>query len=114
MLNEEPGADALRAVSHRAYLSAVNYAEVITKLTRRGADEETARQALRYARVKIVPFDRNLAFVAGRLEALTARSGISLGDRARIALARKLEMPVLTGDRKWANVALGVEVRLFR
>ena len=65
---------------------------------------------------EVVAFDRDLAFDAGLLLPLTRAAGLSLGDRACLALARRLGARVLTGDRAWARVAdaVGVEVELIR
>lgn len=58
----------------------------------------------------------------GRLDArLTAsfyrhRSGLSLGDRVCLALARSLSSPAFTAARSWQRWAddLGVDVRMIR
>ena len=49
-----------------------------------------------------------------RLRPLTKARGLSLADRACLALARRLEIPVLTADRDWADLNLGVTVQLIR
>jgi len=38
----------------------------------------------------------------------------SLGDRVCLALARRRGLPVLTTDKPWADLDLGIEVRLIR
>jgi ribonuclease VapC len=62
----------------------------------------------------VAPFDADQAVEVGGLEPALRGRGISLGDRACLMLARARGLPVLTGDRKWAELDLGVEVRLFR
>ena len=40
--------------------------------------------------------------------------GLSLGDRACLALALKLNLPALTTDRIWENLNLSVQVQVIR
>lgn len=65
-------------------------------------------------RLPVLPFDRAQALMAARLDPLTHRRDISFADRCCIALGRHLRLPVLTGDRPWVALDLGVEVRLIR
>jgi ribonuclease VapC len=62
----------------------------------------------------IVNFDRALAYECGFLLPLTKAGGLSLGDRACLALAASLGVPALTCDRVWATLNLGVQVELLR
>jgi ribonuclease VapC len=48
------------------------------------------------------------------LHAETRRTGVSLGDRFCLALARELSLPALTADRRWKDLGLGVEIQLIR
>lgn len=48
------------------------------------------------------------------LRPLTKARGLSLADRACLALARRLNVPVVTADREWADLNLGVIVQLIR
>jgi ribonuclease VapC len=61
-----------------------------------------------------VPFDDDLAFAAAALRPETRAAGLPLGDRACLALARRRNRAVLTADRAWARVSVGVDVRLIR
>jgi PIN domain nuclease of toxin-antitoxin system len=61
-----------------------------------------------------VPFDEELARGAGALRPATKSLGLSLGDRACLALAQREGLPVLTADRAWAKLAVGVEVKVIR
>jgi PIN domain nuclease of toxin-antitoxin system len=64
--------------------------------------------------VTIVPFTQRLAMIAGLLVSRTRDRGLSLGDRACLALAMDLKLPVVTADRAWAALDLGVEIRQVR
>ena len=113
-VNGETGADIVAGVIGDALVSAVNLAEVVTKLVERGGSLERARAALGVVDLDVVDFTRPLAEQAGGLVALTRSKGLSLGDRACLALATREGLPAFTADRAWASLAIGVEVRLIR
>ena len=110
----ERGADRAVDALGEGVLSAVNASEVVARLVERGDGDEEARETLRYLGLPIRPFDEGLAIAAGQLRRTTREHGLSLGDRACIALARRERTPVLTADRRWAALDLGVVVRLIR
>jgi ribonuclease VapC len=64
--------------------------------------------------LRVHPFDQQQAYVAGRMELPGRKFGLSLGDRACLALASVLSLPAMTADREWANLDLGVQVLLIR
>ena len=110
----EPGADVVESAIEMSYLSAANFAEVISKLIDKGFDPVDARAAAAQLRCEIVSADQERAAVAGALRAKTRHKGVSFGDRFCLALAQELELPALTADRRWKDLDLGVEVRLIR
>ena len=110
----EAGAEKVRAAIPNALLASVNAAEVVTKLIRYGVDPETSVGAVRSLDCLIVPIDQQLGLRAGLLHAVTAAFGLSLGDRICLALAEREGLPVLTADRAWASLDIGVEIRLIR
>lgn len=57
----------------------------------------------------VVPFDEDLAYVAGALRPKTRNRGLSFGDRACVVLGRRLGVPTLTMERAWDGIE-GVEV----
>ena len=113
LLFREPGAEAVASALPGALLSVVNFAEVITKLTDRGMRSGQARVAIEAIGVVLVDFDVRQAEVCGELRALTRPLGLSLGDRACLALAGIRNLPALTADTVWSQ-APGVEVRQIR
>ena len=114
VLNGETGADIVVAHLDDAIISTVNYAEVISKLVERGASSEEADAALRILDVQTVDFDIALARRTGALRAPTRSRGLSLADRACLALAERESRLALTADRNWVGIVAGVDVRLIR
>ena len=114
-LSRESGESSVRAAGH-AFVSAVNYAEVVAYFDLGGASVEEIIGMMTDVNADIVPFDADLAIAAGILRKVTMRAGLSLADRACLALARKLGVPAMTADRAWASVAsaVGVEIVLIR
>jgi ribonuclease VapC len=76
--------------------------------------EEAVRSALRDIDLNILPFDTELAYRAGILRSQTRKLGLSFGDRACLALGWQLDVPVLTADRNWRSLDVGVEIRVIR
>jgi PIN domain nuclease of toxin-antitoxin system len=114
VLNGERGADGVMAEIDDAIVSMVNYAEVASKLIEKGRNREAAKEAICGLGVQLVDFDQELADRTGELRPLTRHRGLSLGDRACIALAERDGAAVLTADHRWRDVVPTVEVRLFR
>ena len=114
VLREEPGAAAVEAVLDHAAISAVNLSEVQAKLVERGTAAELAWSCLVDLELEVIHFDASQARVAGDLRLLTRAQGLSLGDRACLALAQALGLPAMTADRTWAGLEVGIEIRTVR
>jgi PIN domain nuclease of toxin-antitoxin system len=114
-IRREPGAAVVeRAIRIGSSISTVSVAEVVSKLSELGVTDEDIRQILASMALEIVPFDRTQAFLAGFLRLRTRHLGLSLGDRACLALAEYLDVPALTADRIWQSLSVGIEIRLIR
>lgn len=114
LLNDEPGADVVAEALPQGVISAVNISEVVAKLCDAGMPEKAIHQALQPLGMEIVPFDEEQAYQAGLLRTSTQDFGISLGDRACLSLAKKLGIDALTADRAWANLSVGVTIKVIR
>jgi ribonuclease VapC len=114
LLNQEPGAAAVGAVMAGAKISAVNLIEVISKLIDKGLDGGTIVSDLSELDIVVMDLDRRQAERAALLRLETRGQGLSLGDRACLALAYETGSIALTGDRAWATLKLDIEVELFR
>jgi ribonuclease VapC len=119
-LRDEPGADVVaEAIASGAVISTVNLAEVFSRIADRGEDPaklaaELTQSGLLDGAITVEPFTAADAIDAGRLRPLTRDAGLSLGDRACLALARRLDAPALTADTDWQGVAHGVELHPIR
>jgi PIN domain nuclease of toxin-antitoxin system len=95
-------------------VSAVNWAEVVQRLARERVDVRVLRARAVASGLVIVDFDVALAEATGALWEATRAAGLSLGDRACLALARATGATAVTADRAWVALDVGVEVRLVR
>ena len=111
---DEPGSELVAPVADQSLISAVNLSEAIQKMIDRGWTEEEVRQTLYHFRLSVVSFDEDAAHRAGFLRIATRHRGLSLGDRACLALAIVDGARVLTADRAWAGLKLGVEIEVIR
>jgi ribonuclease VapC len=90
----------------------VNLAEVLGWLARDGRALDDALDHLQQMGIVWVDFDRELALGAAALLLPTTPWGLSLGDRACLALARLRDLPAVTADRAWAKLDLGIRVEV--
>ncbi len=114
VLLDEPGAEVVIAVMHDAEMSIVNLCEVLTKTVKAGGDAETVRAIVESYDIRIRPFEIVHALEVARLRPLTSHKGLGLGDRACLAQGRFSACPVLTGDRHWTALDIGVDIRRIR
>ncbi len=114
MLFDQPGADKVETLLSNAELSSVNYAEVVSQLVEKNEYDGGMRSDLASLGLKVVPFDRETSELAGLLRAATRQYGLSLGYRCCLAPAKLKGAVVLTTDRAWAHVEIGVRVELVR
>ncbi len=113
-INNESGMEVVMPLIESAIINTVTLAEVVTKLSELGMSESAVQDTLAGLGVQVVPFDEGQAFLAGMLRPATRRFGLSLRDRACLALGITLGLPVITSDRNWARVPLDLDVRLIR
>ncbi len=102
-----------------AAISVANWAEVLSKLAERGEDPEVAAAEMRGAgliggAVAIEPINEADCILMARLRRTTKAQGLSLADRACLALAERLGVPALTADGEWTKAEVKAEVRQIR
>jgi len=116
-LRREPGVEALEArlkAEDYPWISAVNLAEIWSWLSERGMPQTILAAALDELALEVVAFDEAQAMTSGILRTATRALGLSLGDRACLALAMERGAKVLTADRTWAPLDLGVSIECIR
>jgi PIN domain nuclease of toxin-antitoxin system len=113
-LSEETGFKEIENILDYAGVSAVNIAEVASKLAERGTSVEQVRQTIEALGVEVIPCDETLAYRIGELRVSTRSSGLSLGDRACLATAIQRGVRAITADRSWKSLKLGVRIRVIR
>ena len=114
LLNAEKGADLVQALLPEAVISTVNLAEVVTRLSAAGMPENEIRDTLALLGLETIPFDKEQAFQAGLLFPYTHHYGLSLGDRACLALAQIRAATSVTADRAWEDMDIQVTIKLIR
>lgn len=110
----EPGANLVKTGVKGVGISAVNLTEVISKLCDQLFNKEQIGLIVGGLDLEVAPFDESQAIAAGHLRAATRHKGLSLGDRACLALAIREKATVLTADRRWSNLDLGIEIKVIR
>ena len=111
---DEPGGDTLTREDGPFLLLTVNLAEVLTKVVERSLSIDDVLLVLRRLPIEHVEPDIHVARRAAELRPLTTALGRSLGDRLCLALADRMQVPVLTAERIWAKLDIGIDVRLIR
>ena len=114
VLLKEPGQAVVADYRGDALVSAINLAEVAAKFADRGASPTEWLYPFSLMRLEVVAFDEDQALASGSLRESTRRWGLSLGDRACLQLAAQRGVPAVTADRAWAELGVGVEVRVIR
>lgn len=117
LLRDEPGAEQVWAmVQPGATISAVNLAEVLSKMLDKGTPKELAERSVAILDLEVVGLDAPSAAQIAWLRPMTRTIGLSLGDRACLALAVARNALVLTADRPWLTLrdTLGLDIRCIR
>jgi PIN domain nuclease of toxin-antitoxin system len=112
--NDEPGADRVRPLLAGAYMSALNWCEVVERALAWRLDVIDLRIEAETAGLEIVPFDTADAERAATLREATRRHGLGIADRACLALAQRLGVAAVTADRSWTSLELDVEIVAIR
>ncbi len=113
-LQRESGGDTIGKALRGALMSTVNWAEVVQKVPDQDIGAVGLRGALESLGLSFEPFAVAQAEIAGELREKTRSLGLSLGDRACLALGMDKDALVLTADRTWKQLNLGVGVESIR
>lgn len=118
LINREEGFEVVEKYIGNAVISSVNFSEVITVMNRElfKTEEERAEglKLIKNTFSHIVEFDIEQAIIAASFDSTTKKHGLSLGDRACLALAKHQKLVALTADKVWKELDLGIKVKLIR
>ncbi len=97
-------------------ISSVNMAEVATRLLDLGLPQHELHRAMEQFGVDVIDFNEEQALACAALRPLTKSAGLSLSDRACLALAKLMQGSAVTADRAWEDLAeaVGVKVLMIR
>jgi ribonuclease VapC len=110
----EPGADKVADVLTSCCISAVNLTETFGKLVEYGKPLDEVSHQVARLRIPVVPYDAVHAEIAASIWMATRAHGLSLGDRACLAVAKERSLPALTAERDWKKCKLGIEIVTVR
>ena len=113
-LLRERGHEKVREALGESCMSTVNLSEVLASFGRAGQDVLLIARNLLAMPVELVEFSTEQATIAAGLAQMTRAVGLSLGDRACLALARERRIPAMTADRAWSRLQLGIEIQTVR
>lgn len=114
LLNSEPGGEVVAGLLATAVASSVNWSEVLQKALSRQAEVEGLRQDFEALGLEIIPFTAEHAERTAYLRSQTQHLGLSLGDRACLAVAAELGLPAVTADSIWGELTIGVVIQIVR
>lgn len=119
-LRDEPGAEIVEnALIDGCYISIINWVEVLSKVVDLGESPDEIIKRLRDEgllenSLEIIACNEEDAITIAKFRPLTKSAGLSLGDRACLALGKRLNLPVLTADKVWNSLSLGITITLIR
>ena len=114
LIKEEKGCDVVKKYIQNSTISTVNVVEVLTMMNRNSFDMNEAVKLLDSLVSEVIPFCHEQAYIASQLDSFTRQYGLSLGDKSCLALGKYKNLPVLTADKIWADLNVGVEIVLIR
>ena len=115
LIKEEPGAEIVEGLLGKIIMSSVNVSEVAGSLMTPELSIEECQRCILPFISSLASFDEEQAFKAASLKEATRTKGLSLGDRACIALGITMQLPIYTADRIWDKLDLeNADIRLIR
>lgn len=116
LMNREEGFEVVEDCISNSIISSVNLSEVITVANRNIFETEEERieglKLIKTTFFHIVDFDTKHAELAASFDPYTKKFGLSLGDRSCLALAKYLNLPILTADKVWGELELELDIKI--
>lgn len=113
LLKREPGFERVRDTIPQGIVSPIILAECLGKAARYGFDLDLTETRLMATGLRVSEVETADIRLVARLHARRDRD-ISLADRFCLALAMRLNAPLITGDRPRRDLGLPVELRFIR
>jgi PIN domain nuclease of toxin-antitoxin system len=113
-LNDEPGGAQVCQMLDGALVSTINLCEVGTKLADKGVPDDDLEVIMNALRLSVIAFDQRQSRIAVALRAPTRSRGLSLADRACLALAKAMDATAVTADRAWADLDTDIAIEVIR
>jgi ribonuclease VapC len=110
----ERGAENVIAHAQGSQILAINFSEVIARVIAVDGNPERAEVSANRLEINIAPFDRKLAKLTAEILKQTSHIGASLADRACLSFAKETGFPVLTADKDWSKLDLGIDIQQIR
>jgi len=115
LIQNEKGADVVKPLLKRAVMSTINVTEVLAALQRVEIQPKDAILSISDVIQELIPFDVEQAQCVAELQPYVRHKGLSLGDRACIALGLKLQAPIYTADKIWGELQLdNISINIIR
>jgi len=114
LLDQERGQEKVEGVLDESVMSAVNFCEVMGKLIDAGLPEDEARDSIELLNIEVIDFNKDMARVAAALRARTRKLGLSLGDRSCLALGLARRNTIVTAEKIWAKLKIGLTIEIIR
>jgi PIN domain nuclease of toxin-antitoxin system len=113
-LYRETGHETVAQYIGDSVLSTINLSEVLARFVRDGHSAEAVLHKIQSTTIKIVPFSARQAVLAANMTPVTRPFGLSMADRACLALAMEHNIAALSADTMWNTVPLAVDIILIR
>ncbi len=114
LLRREPGSEIVQSALDNAVISTVNLSEVLAKAAELSKGFDAAKAALAGLQLSVIPFDEQQSEIAASLRSVTRSLGLSLGDRCCLALGIAQALPIMTADRDWSKLQVGITIHVIR
>jgi len=114
LIYQEKGYEIVEEYLANAEISTVNLSEVGAYLIKKDIPSKEVSDLLQDLALNIIDFDESQSLLAAELISKTASKGLSLGDRACLALAIIKNRPAITADKIWGSLQLGIKIHLIR
>lgn len=114
LIQEEKGSEVIKPLLKYSVMSTVNVAETLTFLQKVDIAPTEGVDSISLLINEIVDFDVDQAREVAELYPKVKHKGLSLGDRACLALGIKYKAPIYTADKAWKDINSELDIRLIR